>query len=222
TNLGVTGTALDAIDKKLAAETQRSGELIAVSVNSVVGLDGKQISTENTENNEKDTPFSFALVHPAAAFATKTWDTENFARTVEFLYEKGLASVAIAAKNEHEVLEKLAAASKVPLITLDDLALPEITALASRAKLFVGNDSGIAHIAAAVNTPSVVIFGSSNRDHWRPWTDAANEIVFQEFACQPCPGYECKEYGEPRCILSVTVDQVAAAIERVRIAADDQ
>jgi lipopolysaccharide heptosyltransferase III len=66
-----------------------------------------------------------------------------------------------------------------------------------------------------VNTPAVVIFGSSNRDHWRPWTDAPNEIVFNPFECQPCPGYECKVYGEPRCILSVTVDQVITAVDRV-------
>jgi ADP-heptose:LPS heptosyltransferase len=95
------------------------------------------------------------------------------------------------------------------------LSLPEITALASEASIFVGNDSGIAHIAAAVNTPTVVVFGSSNRNHWRPWTDAPNEIVFNAFECQPCPGYECKVYGEPKCILSVTTDQVVAAIDRV-------
>jgi hypothetical protein len=60
-----------------------------------------------------------------------------------------------------------------------------------------------------------VIFGSSNRDHWRPWTDAPNEIVFNEFPCQPCPGRECAEFGEPRCILSVGPDDVVAAIDRV-------
>jgi ADP-heptose:LPS heptosyltransferase len=83
------------------------------------------------------------------------------------------------------------------------------------AELVVGTDSGIAHIAAAVGRPSVVIFGSSNREHWRPWTDAPNEIVFVEFDCQPCPGYECKEFGEARCIQSVPVRSVEAAIERV-------
>lgn len=161
----------------------------------------------------------FALLHPAAAFATKQWSAENFARVAEFLSEKALAAVAIASQDESSVLADLSSASGVQIVTFDDLTLPEITALASRAKLFVGNDSGIAHIAAAVKTPSVVIFGSSNRNHWRPWTDAPNEIVFQEFKCQPCPGYECKEFGEPRCILSVTVDQVTAAIDRVRVAA---
>ncbi len=157
----------------------------------------------------------FALFHPAAAFATKTWAIEKFARTAEFLSEKGIQTVAVAARDETLILENLVAASNVPITTFDNLTLPEITALASKAKLFVGNDSGIAHIAAAVNTPSVVIFGSSNRDHWRPWADASNEIIYQEFPCQPCPGYECKEFGEPKCILSIGHEQVFDAIERV-------
>ncbi len=157
----------------------------------------------------------FAIMHPTTAFFTKQWPVENFARTAEFLAEQGLHTVAISSQNELVTLEQLVAASKVPITTLDDLTLPEITALGSKASIFVGNDSGIAHIAAAVGTPSVVIFGSSNRNHWRPWTDAPNEIVFEPFACQPCPGYECKEFGDPKCILSVPSDSVCAAIERV-------
>ena len=157
----------------------------------------------------------YALIHPTAAFATKTWPIANFARTADFLKDKGLQTIAVATKNERETLDTLSKESAAPIITLDDLTLPEITALASRAKIFIGNDSGIAHIVAAVNTPSVVIFGSSNINHWRPFTDAPNEIVYEPFACQPCPGYECREFGEPRCIQSVRVEQVTAAIDRV-------
>ena len=160
-------------------------------------------------------PSSFALLHPAAAFATKTWAAENFATTAEFLDKKGFNIVAVATKKERNVLDTMIYASRVPIIAFDDLSLPEITALASMSSIFVGNDSGIAHIAAAVDTPSVVVFGSSNRDNWRPWTSAPNEIVFESFPCQPCAGYVCKEFGEPRCILSVTPEQVFNAIDKV-------
>ncbi len=160
-------------------------------------------------------PSSLALLHPATLFATKQWSTENFARTAEFLSEKGFRIVAVAAKNEREVLENLKRKSKAPIVTFDDLSLPEITALAAKAKVFVGNDSGIAHIAAAVQTPSVVVFGSSNRNHWWPWTDAPNEIVFKEFSCQPCPGYACEVYGHPRCIQEIEPSAVFRALERI-------
>lgn len=175
----------------------------------------RSVEVKLSESAIRNPQSSFALMHPGTAFFTKQWPVENFARTAEYLAEKGLHAVAIASKPESETLKQLIAASKVPVTAFDDLTLPDITALASKARIFVGNDSGIAHIAAAVNTPSVVIFGSSNRDHWRPWTDAPNEIVYEEFACQPCPGYTCEVYGEPRCIQRIRPEAVFAAIERV-------
>ena len=175
------------------------------------------INSRLSESGIRDPQSAIALLHPGTAFFTKQWPVENFARTAEFLAEKGLRSVAVGSKNERKILEDLVRESKVPIAMFDDLSLPEITALASKAHVFVGNDSGIAHIAAAVGTPSVVIFGSSNRDHWRPWTDAPNDIVFEPFPCQPCPGYECKEFGEPKCILSVRSESVHAAIGRILV-----
>ena len=157
----------------------------------------------------------FALMHPASLFATKQWASANFARTAEFLAGRGIGTIAIASRNEAEVLKALKDESSAPIQTFDDLTLPEITALASMARVFVGNDSGIAHIAAAVGTPSVVIFGSSNRNHWRPWTNSPNEIVFEPLPCQPCPGYRCEVFGEPKCILSVTPGTVFTALERI-------
>ena len=155
-----------------------------------------------------------ALIHPAAAFATKQWATENFARVAESLAERGFAPVAIAGPNEHAILESLIDQTSVRIVSLD-LSLPEVVALAARSQIFVGNDSGIAHIANAVETPSVVIFGSSNVAHWRPWNKAAAEVVLEQMACQPCHGYFCEKFPQPECILSVPVERVVAAIDKV-------
>jgi lipopolysaccharide heptosyltransferase II len=157
----------------------------------------------------------FALVHPAAAFATKQWAVENFAQIVEDLAERGIPSVALVASKEANLAEELKSHCSVPVTIFNDLSLPEVTALASRASLFVGNDSGIAHIAAAVGIPSVVIFGSSNRTHWQPWATAPAEIVFEEMPCQPCHGYFCEKFDQPECIIRVPVERVAAAIDRI-------
>ncbi|PYS93103.1 MAG: hypothetical protein DMF64_06115 [Acidobacteria bacterium] len=162
-----------------------------------------------------DASAPFALVHPAAAFDSKQWATENFARVVEVLHARGLPAVAIAAPPETEVVNNLRRVASAPIQTFADLSLPEVTALGARARLFVGNDSGIAHIAAAVKTPSVVIFGSSNVAHWRPWTNAPAMVVREEMACAPCPGYTCKEFGVAQCIRRVPVERVVAAIEQV-------
>lgn len=158
---------------------------------------------------------SFAMVHPSAAFETKRWATEKFARVVEALAAYNMTTVAVGAPNEVEVVNSLKNNASTPVVGLTDLSLPEVTALASRARLFVGNDSGIAHIAAAVGTPAVVIFGSSNVAHWRPWTTANAEVVLEEMDCQPCHGYFCEKFERPECILRVPVARVTAAIERV-------
>jgi len=191
TKLAVTKQSLESLNEKLSAEARKRGE------------------------NNLGLGEDFALIHPVAAFETKQWATENFAKVAEFLDEKRIKPLAVATEKERDVLKQLEELSTVPILTLDNLTLPEITALASKVKIFVGNDSGIAHIAAAVGAPSVVIFGSSNRDHWRPWTDAPNEIVYHKLPCQPCAGYVCEEFDEPKCILSVTSEDVIAAIEKV-------
>lgn len=157
----------------------------------------------------------FALVHAAAAFATKQWATDKFASVVENLAARELATVAIAGPNETHIVESLQSYSAAPIVALPDLSLPEVTALAARARLFVGNDSGIAHIAAAVRTPAVVIFGSSNVAHWKPWAAAPAEVVIEEMECQPCHGYFCEKFEQPECIIRVPVARVTAAIDRV-------
>ncbi|MGI8786704.1 MAG: glycosyltransferase family 9 protein [Pyrinomonadaceae bacterium] len=197
--LAVTEKALKSLKEKFNAKTQRR---------------------ENAKNFSSEISFDqprIALLHPVAAFNTKQWGTENYARIAEFLSEKNLRIIAVATEKERGILENLRELSAVPITTFDDLTLPEITALASHAKIFVGNDSGIAHIAAAVNAPSVVIFGSSNINHWRPWTNARHEIVYEKMPCQPCAGNFCKEFAEPECIKRVSVESVINAIEKVLV-----
>lgn len=157
----------------------------------------------------------FALVHPAAAFESKQWATQNFARVAESLAARDLRVVAIAAPSQAPLLAALQAECAVGVEAFTDFSLPEVTALNARARIFVGNDSGIAHIAAAVRTPSVIVFGSSNIAHWRPWTTAPAEVVREEMPCAPCPGYTCAEFEQPECIRRVSVERVTAAVERL-------
>lgn len=156
-----------------------------------------------------------ALIHPVAAFETKQWATEKFAKVIDYLASRNIFSVVVATPKEEHIIDDLSKKTSTLFHGFTNLTLPEITALAARAEIFVGNDSGIAHIAAAVQTPSIVIFGSSNINHWRPWTDAPNEIVYEKLPCQPCAGYFCKEFDAPKCILSVKTESVIEAIEKI-------
>ncbi len=160
-----------------------------------------------------------ALVHPAAAFESKRWTTDGFARIVERLHERGYAPVAIAARHEAGILSALRQISRVAVTTFSDLALSEVVALAAGSRVFVGNDSGVAHVAAAVGTPVVVVFGSSSVAHWQPWASAPAEVVRRELPCAPCPGYTCDLAPAFGCIRGVSAEAVWAATERVLAAA---
>ena len=164
---------------------------------------------------EVDEVKPLALIHPAAAFDTKQWATPNFALVADHLSARGFNCIGIAAANESQVINDLVRMASTRVTTFTDLSLPEVTALASHSRLFVGNDSGIAHIAAAMRVPSVVIFGSSNVAHWRPWSTAPSEVVREELPCQPCPGYSCAEFDAPECIRRVSVERVTSAIDKV-------
>jgi len=189
--------------------TDRPGTQLAVSEPAARSIAEKLAARKIRE----DQPL--ALIHPAAALETKQWATESFARVADAVAERGLAPVAIVSPGERSVLEALRKQSHTPVAGFADLSLPEVTALAARARLFIGNDSGIAHIAAAAGLPCVVIFGSSNVTHWRPWTVGPSEVVREELACQPCHGYFCAEFDQPQCILRVPVERVVGAIDRI-------
>lgn len=153
----------------------------------------------------------YAVIHPGGAYFTKRWAVENFAAIIRWLRDSlGLVPVVCVGPGDGEI----AAAVREHLAPLaavfESLHLRELIALVGGARLYVANDSGPTHIAAALGCPSVVVFGSSSSVCWRPW-QAEHRVVQNDFPCNPCRGDRCYAFAEPRCILSVTVDQVRDA-----------
>jgi predicted lipopolysaccharide heptosyltransferase III len=160
----------------------------------------------------------FVAIHPSAAFPSKQWAAEYFAQVIDHLAQHHqLATILAVAPSEARVAQAVARATTTnikPLI-MDDLTLSELMALLSQATLFIGNDSGPAHIAAALTRPVVVIFGSSNQQVWQPWTTQPYRVLQTSLPCIPCPGYVCKEFGEPQCIKQVSVASVIQAVDAI-------
>ena len=112
----------------------------------------------------------YVVIHPVAATPEKTWPSEGFVRVAEHLRRQHqLEAVFIAAKDQD--LDAFAGYETVRGASLD-----EIKTLIAGACLFVGNDSGPAHIAAAFGVPPVVIFGPSDPSIWGPW-DTRGEVL---------------------------------------------
>lgn len=150
----------------------------------------------------------YAVFHVAAAYETKRWSAENFRQVAEAVRTRhGLEPVFLAGPGEDDLLERFPEYETRPAP-----GIAGIKNLLAGASLFVGNDSGPAHIAAAFGVPCAVIFGSSNSTVWGPW-GAKSAVVETEWDCKPCPGDRCYAFDEPRCILSVTADSVVSAVD---------
>jgi lipopolysaccharide heptosyltransferase III len=163
---------------------------------------------------------SYAILQPTALYATKQWPAENFARLGSFLEsEAGIQPIFSAGPGESAILDAVEKSSGRKIRRLEGIGLGQFAAALSGACLFVGNDSGPAHMAAALERPSVVIFGSSSSAIWGPWPrqDLCNQaqIVQNFFECNPCPGDRCYRFDRPECILSVTFDDVRRAVEAI-------
>lgn len=156
----------------------------------------------------------YAVIHPAALYASKQWPASGFAEVSEYLDERyGLRSVYICAEREAGVLDAVEKFASRPLLRAAGWSVRELVALISGARVLAGNDSGPAHIAAAAGVPVVVIFGSSHSAVWMPWQARQAAVVQNYFECNPCPGDRCYAFAEPRCILSITAEQVKVCLD---------
>jgi ADP-heptose:LPS heptosyltransferase len=168
----------------------------------------------------------YAVLHPTALYATKQWRPENFARLGQYLEEHdGMTPLFSAGPGETAILDGVERVGRGQIRRLENVTLGQLAAALAGARLFVGNDSGPAHMAQALGTPAVVIFGSSSSVIWGPWPKAdlgRRTIVVQNpFACNPCPGDRCYRFDRPECILSVTLEQVENAVEQLLGAGGD-
>jgi lipopolysaccharide heptosyltransferase III len=177
----------------------------------------------------------YAVIHPAAVYTTKQWAAEKFAAIGRFLErERGLVPIYTCGPGESATLDAVEQAADQSVQRLEGAGLGQLAAALSGARVFVGNDSGPAHMAAALGRPMVVIFGSSSSRIWGPWPRpvpaeagsfggqrsptppaSAARVVQNFFDCNPCAGDRCYRFERPECILSVGVDQVREAVESV-------
>jgi ADP-heptose:LPS heptosyltransferase len=152
----------------------------------------------------------FVLIHPAAAFDTKQWQLDRFAQLSKRLIQDGLNLVATAGPGEEPILNQLGRLVGPGLLLVEPQSLGRFASLASHCGIFVGNDTGSTHIAAALKKPVVVVFGSSDSSVWYPW-QTEFRLVKSDLPCIPCPGYYCLHYSEPKCMALIEVDEVYQA-----------
>jgi len=158
----------------------------------------------------------------------RRWPIERFITLSEILNEEYSAKTLLfLGPSEKYLIEKVSRkdlmAHKIFLVK--DLPIKKVAALIKRCQLFVSNDSGLMHLAAAMRVPVVAIYGPTDPKLTYPW-NVEHEIVRKELPCSPCyyytnptslnePLFKCNNDQKFKCIRSITVWDVAEAVNRL-------
>lgn len=156
-----------------------------------------------------------AGINAGSVWATKKWPAPKFAELCGKLYDAGFFCVLFGAPSDFESCSEVQALAKLPVMNLcGRLPLGQLPAYIKAMDVLVTNDSGPLHIASAVGTPAVAIFGPTVKAlGFFPYDDKSI-VVEKELYCRPCGlhgGNTCPE-GHFRCMLEISADEVFDAV----------
>lgn len=154
-------------------------------------------------------------IHPGAAYGeAKRWPLERLAEAASILASELGASVVITAgPSERDLCDKLKQLMRARVYDVGPrLDLPALAALLERLTLFIGNDTGVTHMAAAVGVPTIAVFGPMDWNVTHPWSARA-VVVRRSPPCAPCFLRECPI--DHRCMLDVHPQDVVEAANQL-------
>lgn len=156
---------------------------------------------------------------PGARWATKRWPVERFATVGQALSQRHHASVVILGDNADTALgQALCQRLQVPVLnTSGTFSLMQTAALLQQCRLLLSNDSGLMHMAAALNVPVVAVFGPTVQEFGFYPFRAPARVVSTSLACRPCStkGSRRCPRGHHQCMLHVSTEQVLAAAQQM-------
>ncbi|HSF68570.1 MAG TPA: putative lipopolysaccharide heptosyltransferase III [Nitrospiraceae bacterium] len=155
------------------------------------------------------------ILQPGARYWFKAWPPERFAELADGLTSQYGCQVLIGGSSqEGDLAQQIRQMAKSrPIIMAGRTTIRQFAAIARKAALFIGNDSGAMHIASAVGTPVVGLFGPTSPREWGPCGGPA-EILYKEVDCRRSCRPTCTK-GEENCMRLITVHEVYAAAQRL-------
>jgi len=184
----------------------RAGDLSAISA--LVGI--RQSAFDNRHSK--------ILLHPGSRSPFRVWPAERFAAVCDRLQDElGAQVFLVAGPAEHPLVQQIRAQAKSHLIAIErPLPVGEFAALAAQFDVFLCHDSGPMHVAAAVSTPVVALFGSQNATIWRPLGNR-HTVLQTPLPCAclgaaaPTPCVKADAYRS-YCVRMLSEQQVFAAV----------
>jgi len=154
------------------------------------------------------------MMHPGARYWFKAWPAERFAELADRLTDDCGCQVLVGGDaHDRPVAEAIQArARSAPTVMAGRTTLLQLAAILKRCALFVGNDNGPMHMAAAMGTPVVALFGPSDPSVWGPRGGRA-EVLNKGLDCRGCFHPTCTR-GEESCMKQISVEEVFSAAQK--------
>lgn len=150
------------------------------------------------------------LLHPSARYVDKAWPPERFAALADWLAGQGAVVALIGHQQEVLIGQQIFNLTKSkPRILMGQTRLLQLAAVMKRSALFVGNDGGPMHMAAAVGCPVLGLFGPTDPHVWGPRGKKAS-VIYKGLDCQQCFYPGCVR-GEESCMRQISVEEVCQA-----------
>jgi heptosyltransferase-2 len=165
----------------------------------------------------------YIIVAPSAYWPTKRWLPDRFALAGEILSERiGARVVLVGSGQDRQLAESVAQlSSNNPINLTGKLSIKGTAAVIAKAKAFLGNDTGLMHIAGALDVPGAVVFGPTTRHlGFFPYKSPVAVVEKNDIDCRPCTrqGQNKCPKGHFRCMTEVTVDNIVSAVfERITV-----
>lgn len=162
-------------------------------------------------------------IHPVSRWMFKCWDDRYMAETIEWMSREGMKIVLTCAPEEHERkrLERILSMLPEDILSSGNIinisgktTIKELAAISDASDIFFGVDSAPMHIAAAVKTPVVALFGPTNHSVWSPYGED-NIVLTKEMPCKPCRKGMCEGISLRDCMSAIRPEDVKEAFHKI-------
>jgi heptosyltransferase III len=171
-----------------------------------------RILNEKGVKNQKP----YVVIHPTSRWMFKAWRLDGYAEIIDYIQSNLTWTVMVTSGPDKKELDAVREITKrcrtKPVDLSGQLNLKQLGCLIAGGKFFFGVDSAPMHIAAAVNTPAIALFGPSGEKMWGPWGEG-HQVIKKDWPCRPCGEDGCQGSKVSNCLVEITSGEVISGIE---------
>lgn len=177
-----------------------------------VKAEDKKWSSDFFKSRQIDGESPIIAIHPGSPIPQKRWLTERYAELADWLIAQKQAKILfVGVKDEIPIISEIQDQMQGESVNIaGETNVPQLASILLKSNIFIGNDSGPMHLAAAVGTHTIGLFGPGDPERFAPVGEKCLTIR-KKLDCPPCPGKECK-FNSEGCMSMIQVTDVIKCI----------